>query len=78
MNPLGYGVIDTMLLMVLCFREAHTLIFRITELVREDDHEVLAREMLLQFIWQPLQGVLVRDGSLTGRHHQVYSALTFG
>ena len=58
-----------MLLMVLCFREAHALILRVTELVREDDHKVFAREMLLQFIWQPLQGVLVRDGSLTGGHH---------
>ena len=42
MNPLGYGVINTVFLMMLGFREAHTLILRVTELVWEDNHEVLA------------------------------------
>ena len=42
MYPLGYGVINTLLLMVLCFREAHAFILRIAELVWEDNHEVLA------------------------------------
>ena len=59
MYPLGYGVIDTMLLVMLCFRETHALILRVTELVWEDNHKVLARKMLLQFIWQAFQGVFV-------------------
>ena len=52
--------------MVLGLGEAHALILRITKLIGEDNHEVLAREVLLQLIGQTLKGVLIRDGTLSG------------
>ena len=35
-------------------------------LVREDNHEVLAGEVLLQLVGQPLQCILIRDSTLAG------------
>ena len=52
--------------MVLGLGEAHAVLLRIAVLVWEDDHEVLAREIFLQFVGQALEGVLVRDGAFTG------------
>ena len=52
--------------MVLGLGETHAVFLLVAELVGEDDHEVLAREMLLQLVGQPLQGGLIGDGALTG------------
>ena len=60
------SVIDRFLLTVLCLGEAHAVLLLVTILVGEDNHEVLAREILLQLVRQPLKGVLVGDGTLTG------------
>ena len=50
MYPLQYSIIDTVLLVVLSLSEAHTLILSVAMLVGEHYHEVLAREVLLQFV----------------------------
>ena len=55
--------------MMLSLRETHPVFLRITKLIREDDHEVLAREVPLQLIRQTFQRSLIRDGTLTGCHH---------
>ena len=61
------GVVDARLLVVLSLGEAHAVVLRgVAKLVGEDDHEVLAREVLLQLVGQPFQRVLVGDGALTG------------
>ena len=49
--------------------EAHAVILGITMLVWEDNHEVLARVVFLQFIRQTVDGILVGDSSLTGTDH---------
>jgi hypothetical protein len=59
MYPAQDGVIDTLLLVVLGLGEAHALILRIAILVGEDNHEVLAREILLQLVRQTLESIFV-------------------
>ena len=65
MEPPRDGLIDTVLLMVLSLGETHAVFLLVTELVGEDDHQVLTREVLLQLIRQSLQCVLIRDGVTT-------------
>ena len=60
------GVVDTALLLVLGGGEGHAFLLLCTVLVGEENHEILAGEVLHQFMWQSLQGVLVRDGTFTG------------
>ena len=69
MYPLQYSIIDTVLLVVLSLGEAHALILGVTMLVGEYYHEILAREVLLQFVRQSLQRRLIRYGTLTGCHY---------
>ena len=45
MYPAQDGVIDTLLLVVLGLGEAHALVLRVTKLIGEDNHQVLAREI---------------------------------
>ena len=52
--------------MVLSLGEAHVIILLVTILIWEDNHEVLAREIFLQFVRQTLQGILVRNRTFTG------------
>jgi len=52
--------------MVLSLGEAHLFVLLLTELVWEDDHQVFAREVFLQFVRQPLQCVLIGDGAFSG------------
>ena len=59
MNPAQNGIVDTVLLVVLSLGEAHALILMSTILIGEDDHEVLAREVLLQLIRQSLEGCFI-------------------
>ena len=61
------GVIDTTLLLVLGSREGHAFFLRIAVLVGEENHEVLAAEVLHEFVRQPFQSVFVGDGAFTGR-----------
>ena len=50
MNPSCYRSIDTALLLVLSGRECHALILSFTILVWEDNHQVLAGEVLHQLV----------------------------
>ena len=52
--------------MMLCLGEAHAVFLLVTILVGEDDHEILAGEVVLQFVGKTLEGVLVGNGALTG------------
>ena len=65
MEPTRDTVVDTLLLVVLGLSEAHAVFLLLTELVREDNHQVLTREVLLQLIRQSLQCGLIRDGAYT-------------
>ena len=58
-NPPEYGVIDAALLLVLGRREGHALILGLAILVGEDNHQVLAREVLHQLVGQTVQCVLI-------------------
>ena len=51
--------------MVLGLGETHTVFLGVAELVGEDNHQIFAREVLLQFVGQTLEGILVGDGALT-------------
>ena len=51
---------------MLCLGEGHALLLRLTELIGEDNHEVLAREMLHQLIRQTIHRIFVGDGTPTG------------
>ena len=66
MNPSQYSIIYTRLLMMLGLSKAHAVFLSVAILVREDYHQILARVVSCEFIWQTLDGILVRDGSLTG------------
>ena len=68
-KPALDGVVDTVLLVVLRLGERHAVFLLVAVLVGEDDHEVLAREILLQLVGQAVEGVLVGDGALTGGDH---------
>ena len=59
MYPSQNGIVNTLLLVVLRLGEAHTVFLRIAELVGEDYHEVLAREVLLQLVRQSLEGCFI-------------------
>ncbi len=59
MNPAQNGIVDTVLLVVLSLGEAHALILMSTILIGENDHEVLAREVLLQLVRQSLEGCFI-------------------
>ena len=65
-NPLQDSVVDTVLLLVLCCREGHALLLLCTILVGEDNHQVLTGEMLHQFVGQPVERILIRNGTFTG------------
>ena len=57
-----------MLLSSWCWASVKVMLssFCVAILVGEDNHEVLAGEVLLQLVGQALQCVLVGDGALTG------------
>ena len=55
MYPTQNGIVDTVLLVMLCLGETHALILMVTILIGEDNHEVLAREVLLQLVRQSLE-----------------------
>ena len=59
MEPARDTVVDTVLLVVLSLGEAHALILMSTILIGENDHEVLAREVLLQLVRQSLEGCFI-------------------
>ena len=41
MYPAQDGIVDTLLLVVLCLCEAHAVFLLVAELVGEDDHQIL-------------------------------------
>ena len=59
MNPAQNGIVDTVLLVVLSLGEAHALILMSAILIGEDDHEVLAREVLLKLVRQSLESCFI-------------------
>ena len=46
--------------------EGHALLLGTAVLVREENHQVLAAEVLHQLVGQTLQSVLIRYGTFTG------------
>ena len=52
--------------MVLCLGEGHAILLGLAVLVGEDNHEVLAGEVLHELVGQTVHGVLVGDGAFTG------------
>ena len=65
-NPSRNTIVNAALFLVLGCSEGHALFLGVTILVREQYHEVLAREMLLSLNRQSLKGALVRNSTLTG------------
>ena len=59
MYPAQNGIVDTILLVVLCLGEAHALILMVAILIGEDNHEILTREVLLQLVRQSLERCLI-------------------
>ena len=53
-NPPQDGIINTALLLVLGSGERHAFLLSTTVLIREDNHEVLAAEVLHQLVGQTL------------------------
>ena len=71
------SVVDATFLGMLGLGEAHSVILGVgTILVGEDYHEILSAIVLLQFIRQPLQSILVGDSTFTGSND--YKHMVFG
>ena len=66
MYPTGDAVVDTLLLMVLGLGEAHAVFLLVAVLIGEDNHKVLPGEILLQFVGQTIQCILIGNGAFTG------------
>ena len=73
--PLQNSIVNTALLLVLSRREGHALLLLCTILVGEDNHDVLTREVLHQFVGQPIQCILIGYGALTCGNHDEHVIL---